>query len=424
MWLGHFQDNLRAAYELPRNAPNLPELYTNWISTKMEPGPTRTVYDNLTEEVKDDWQLLEPALDAAFRNESEEREFMTRMDAYQRSKGQSLREYRDELVRRMDKYRAALRQVQQEWDREAIHRFRVGLKNPLMDAQVLLHCQGDAATLEEAFALITNWENTLSHLEKQGGERGAISTGPLVSTLIGIPVLAPNEPVNLGSLQDPTSMEQVKNQMKQHEMKITGLVAGMKTMDDKFGGLTEGLSDLSKEVKEGFHLFMSKLETALPAYPTPYPMYRQNSAPRGNIRPVAPFRGNANMYNQRVARGLTGGPGYLNNQVRSAPRQPGPVRSIFNDRKPQTMAAMGEERSQQDRTFEDSNQQSQPREDIAQRSQQEDQPQPQMNSVGDPIEAGMFNMGYGWQEGDTQQAEAMGYDSNPNGTYNYSSHPF
>ena len=123
MWLGHFKDNLRATYELPRNAQNLPELYINWVSTKMEPRPTRMVYDNLTDEVKDDWILLEPALDAAFRNESEEREFMTRMDAFQRSKGQSLREYRDELVRRMDKYRAALRQVPAEWEREAIHRF-------------------------------------------------------------------------------------------------------------------------------------------------------------------------------------------------------------------------------------------------------------------------------------------------------------
>ena len=156
------------------------------------------------------------------------------------------------------------------------------MKNPLMDANILLHCQGDEATLDEAFALITNWENTLSHLEKQSGERGATATEPLVATLTGIPTLTPNNPVNIGSLQETTSMEHVRNQLKQHEMKITGLAAGMKTMDDKMGGLTEGLGGLAKEVREGFH----KLET-LSTNPNPRPIYRPNAP----LIPTPPLEG-------------------------------------------------------------------------------------------------------------------------------------
>jgi hypothetical protein len=53
MWLGHFQDNLRAAHELQQNDATLPDLYANWVSKKMEPGPTRTIYDNLPDNVKD-----------------------------------------------------------------------------------------------------------------------------------------------------------------------------------------------------------------------------------------------------------------------------------------------------------------------------------------------------------------------------------
>jgi hypothetical protein len=60
----------------------------------------------------------------------------------------SLREYRNQLVSRMDKYRANLRQIPAEWEREAIQRFRLGLKNKFMKANILIHCSGDAVTLE------------------------------------------------------------------------------------------------------------------------------------------------------------------------------------------------------------------------------------------------------------------------------------
>ena len=91
-----------------------------------------------------------------------------------------------------------------------------------------------------------------------------------------------------------------------------------------------------------------------------------------------------------------------------------PDRPVYSDIRPQTMGAMAENRNQQDP----------PRENIAQDPQQEEQSQVWMNPNVDPMDAGMFDMGYGWQESDTHLAEAMGYDSNPNGTYNYSSHPF
>jgi hypothetical protein len=125
-WLQHFQDIVRAAYELPRNDGNLPVHYANWITTKMDPGPTRTVYDNLPDKVKDNWPLLEPALEEAFKNEDEEREFISRLD---------------KLRRRVNKYRAALGAVPEEWEKEAIHRFRLGLKNNFMDANILMHCR-------------------------------------------------------------------------------------------------------------------------------------------------------------------------------------------------------------------------------------------------------------------------------------------
>jgi truncated hemoglobin YjbI len=223
-WLQHFQDNVRAAYELPRNSAELPAHYANWISTKMDPGPTRTVYDNLIDGVKDDWALLEPALDEAFKNEDEGREFTSRLDAYQREKGQALREYKDELRRRMDKYRGALRAVPAEWEREAIHRFRSGLKNKFMDANILMHCSADDATLNQAFEFTQNWENTLSHMTSQNQNRGEVE--PLVAAMKGLPIPAQDNPVNISTMQMPVptnhkdeTMDHMQNQLKQQQFR-------------------------------------------------------------------------------------------------------------------------------------------------------------------------------------------------------------
>jgi hypothetical protein len=46
------------------------------------------------------------------------------------------------------------------------------------------------------------------------------------------------------------------------------------------------------------------------------------------------------------------------------------------------------------------------------------------NPMADPDHNGMFNTGWGWQEDASNSAAALGYDSNPNGTFVYSTHLF
>jgi hypothetical protein len=52
------------------------------------------------------------------------------------------------------------------------------------------------------------------------------------------------------------TMDHMQNQLKQQQMKITGLEAGLKTMDDKMDGM-------KNELKEGFHQIETSLSVAL-----------------------------------------------------------------------------------------------------------------------------------------------------------------
>ena len=86
------------------------------------------------------------------------------MDAHQRMPGMSLRTYKDGLLQKMNKYQSGLAAVPAEYQRVAVQRFREGLNNKLLSANIMMNCIGEKEKLEDAFNLATNWENTMSHL--------------------------------------------------------------------------------------------------------------------------------------------------------------------------------------------------------------------------------------------------------------------
>jgi hypothetical protein len=144
----------------------------------------------------------------------------------------------------MDKYRANLRQIPAEWEREAIQRFCLGLKDKFMKVNVLMHCSGDDAMLEQAFNIIASWENTLSHLKNQNNPQGATAAESIAAKITGIPTLEDKDPVTIATWSDhkqPISTnepnEQMKNQLKQHRTEISGLQTEMKDTNSKVEGI-------------------------------------------------------------------------------------------------------------------------------------------------------------------------------------------
>ena len=58
---GHQSTRIRSG--LPIGDQELPGLYLDFISTKLEAGPTRQAYDNLPNAAKTSWDVLKTALE-------------------------------------------------------------------------------------------------------------------------------------------------------------------------------------------------------------------------------------------------------------------------------------------------------------------------------------------------------------------------
>ena len=134
-------------------------LFTTWLPTKLEVGSERSVYEQLPQTTKDDWALLRSALFRAFKDESEEISFLSNENAWRRTQGMSLSDFRNGLISRLDKYQPALRNVTTEWERAAVRRFRAGLNNPILESHILLNCLGPKHTLQAAYEQACIWEN-------------------------------------------------------------------------------------------------------------------------------------------------------------------------------------------------------------------------------------------------------------------------
>ena len=250
-WKTYFRDNVRATFNLRNDADDMDELCASWISTKLEPGPTRSVYENLDQTTKEDWTELDKALTAAFTDDKERLDFLSRMNAHKRTQGMSLRTYKDTLLTKMDMYQKELKGVPSEWERTALQRFREGLNNPLLSANIMMNCIGDSATLESAFQLAMSWENTLSHLGKQ--DSSSNGTNPLVSAMMGIPTMGGLQMASTSNDQQPECrLAHMETKIKQNEMSIAEVKAGVNQLQTSFadmsGTIAKGFQDLRNDM--------------------------------------------------------------------------------------------------------------------------------------------------------------------------------
>ena len=183
LWIVNFIDTVRATNGLTATDPRLDGLCLNWLSTKLEVGPTRSVYDNLDDGIKNNWTALRNALSRAYKDDTEEIRFLSRDDAWKRTDGMSLMDYKNGLLHGMTKYQADLRTVQGEWDRTAVRRYRAGLQNPVLEAHILMQCTGANHTLAHAHNIATNYENTLNTISQSGSSLSMPNMATMLSIL-------------------------------------------------------------------------------------------------------------------------------------------------------------------------------------------------------------------------------------------------
>ena len=411
-WVSIFKDNVRASHGMQPGDAGLNAQYVNWITTKLEPS-ARAVFDSLTPEIRGDWTQLEPTLSEAFTDEHEKLEFLSRMDSFQRAPNMTLREYKNELQRRMYKYQPLLREVPAEFNRSAVQRFREGIKDLALAAHLMMNCKGDRETLEHALEAAISWETTFKHFVHKDQE-DAIQNGAkaLMGTMFGIPHMTMS-PMEAPKGPDPIS--DLRTKVKEHELSIAELKAGQALTNDRIDSMEKTVRDdiqkLTKAVNVGFantnpRQQFNPQNSQPQVFTRPYtdPQNFQSQAPRPQaprnyqsqaFRPQSPQNFMPRPQRQRhpIIPGPTGGPGFIDNK----PRQ-----STCNSARPLAPMEMG-----------------------LNNPEQAVQPEPEIQYFPNPLTEGLpqigaFDMGSGWtQMGDYGNAETQNYDTNPTGTYSY-----
>ena len=399
-WLSVFRDNVKAVNRLTdADEDRINDLCKVWIPTKLEVGSTRSVYDNLDTTVKADWAMLKDALSKSFRDDTEMIAFLNNEGAYRRLPGVSLRDFKNGLIMRMEKYMSGLKDVPQEWERTAVRRFRAGLDNPILAAHILMSCTGTKHNLESAFDVAVNYENTISTLNQSDGAKAA---DPTMASMLPIPAfsalsLEPPQFSVLSSHQEKR-VEALETGQKKQEMDITEIKANV--MDVK-----ENIKEIKQEITRPkvFQRQFFRPQTR-PPYPAPRaPM--QSSSFRSYYPNLNRFAGSRPQYMP----GLSGGPGYVTHQPALAGQ-----RALFKPNGQTDKPALEQKQEAQGASGTV----------VGAVEARDDGNIDQISFPNPNLQAGSYDFGQGWVGDEGSEAASLGYEPQPDGVFVYSEVPF
>jgi hypothetical protein len=424
LWVATFEDTVRMAYNLARDHADLNGHFLNWISTKLNPD-ARTAYTQLPANTRADWLLLRAALIDTFSDEHDRLEFLSRMDSFQRKPDMSLKEYRNQLLQKMNRYQQALIAVPEEFQRTAVQRFRDGLGDKAMAAHIMMMCRGDRQTLNDAFETASSWEATMKHCLREDPNLTKAQARPLLGTMYGLQAaMAPIEqnqdnqaanPRVLAATSEP--LNDLATKVKEHEMGIAELKAAQTLTNDNLTGLRNDVQGIVRTMNQGFGISANPQQPR--PYPGPqfpgaqYPRPRQPSFPiRGGYTPGPQYGYATNPRPPRtIVQGLTGGPGYVNRPLSLATPNPRPLAPIeAPPAEPVQYLTI-----------------QQPTQQTAHDHKTQDQghvPYYSNPNIPQLPEMGAFDTGFGWSNSEHNTSTIEGYDLQPTGAYSYGSQHF
>ena len=404
LWVVTFIDNVRAVNGLTATDARLNNLCLNWISTKLEVGPTRSVYDNLPQTAKANWPALKQALSDAYKDESEEILFLSRDDAWKRN-GMPLIDFKNGLLHRMQKYQPDLKTVQGEWDRTAVRRFRAGLQNPYLEAHILMSCVGNNNNLDHAYSVAANYENTLQTLGQSGNKMV-----PNLATMFNVPQTA--------ALAEAPQFSALSPFQEKVNDRLVALETASKKQELDVSELKAGLTEVRDGVKTIKEEIVQNKFSARPVYQRPLrPLYPVVRAPVSSYaRPQYQYQSQAPR--PRVVPGLTGGPGYLSHQPTPITQQGHQPQRLAQETYTNPSPQIGPNRASSQGQTQASGPVLAAAEDC---EQKHDTQAPFANPN---LQYGYYDAGYGWTGTDLNDASAQGYDLAPDGVYVYSDMPF
>ena len=309
-WVKLFEDSIRASNNLAEaDQARFAALCVQWLPAKLEAGSARLVFESLEQNVKNDWTLLKPALSDAFKDKAEEISFLNDEKAWTRS-GKSLRDYKNGLVLRMDKYQKNLRQIPDEWNKTAIRRFRAGLEDQFLDAHILMGCVGENRTLEHAFDIACSIENTVQTLKQSNSLQKTLPQN--LASMLTFPQLSSlsTESPQLSALsaqgeKNEKRLEAIETSIRKGELDNSELKASLTEMRESIKEMKNDMAQDRMYRQTTMHrpfrpMYVPNRATGQTYSRPSYPQYRAQYP-----RPQGP---------PGIVSGLTGGPGFVTRQ--------------------------------------------------------------------------------------------------------------
>ena len=407
-WVCMFVDTIKAVNNLTdsqADVTRLNALSLSWLPTKLEHGSARSAYDNLPQDQKDTWPTLKNALSKAFRDTSDEIAFLNSESHWRRTPGMSLRDYRNGLVVRLDKYMSGLRGVDQEWNRAAVRRFRAGLDNPIIAAHILMQCTGDKHTLEEAFSIAVNFENTLTTLN---------NSATVAPTLAGMLPVA-----QMAALADPPQMNVLQSQSQPQDRRFEAIETSVRKSELDMSELKSAITEVKEGMKDIKTEFDNLRQAPQPQYQRQArPYFPMSRMPLANSPPRPYFYGRQMGARPGITPGLTRGPGFANAPQRpyvNAYQQTYPAPDPFGSRMGRQMTdvkfpTQGASAPSMGAMESKGQGQGQGKDSVSQES---------FTFPNPNLRSGNHDVGYGWVDCELSGAVDDGYDIMPEGAYGF-----
>ena len=336
----HFSATIKATYNfnLPADEDALAAACCNWLPSKLEPGPTLVAYQSLDDATKDDWDALRDALGIAFDDDTERESFLADVASFRRG-DKGLVEYKNELLRRIGLYQPDLAQVPTEYQRQAVARFIEGLDSIELKRKLRKHCKRDKLNVEEAFNYAVDTEAAdLQTKLREGDAAAAFSEQSFASANLPASEAKPKEVLNRSD--DGTSrqirgiQEEVQSlhaKQKITEMQINELTARAALTDDRImivskevGQVAVNVAKLESTVDKRLSNIESLIRANQSGNTGGHSYNNQNGFSNVQYRRPSNFGGQGGLPYNQLPRpqyqsrlpSLTGGVGYVNNQVR------------------------------------------------------------------------------------------------------------
>ena len=315
------------------------------------------------------------------------------------------------ILHRMNKYQAGLKAVPAEWERTAVRRFLAGLEDPVLSAHILMTCRAENHTLDHAYSVASNYENTIKTITDNGTKQVL----PNMASMLNIPQMAslslePPQFSVLSPSQEKTNerLEALETAAKKHELDVTEVKAGLSEV-------REGLSQIKEEMTQ------SKIARSFVGYPRAAyqqqvkPMYPMARMPQPSSRTYVP---GSYATRPRIVPGLTGGPGYVANPQAAFTSQSNPQPQRSN---PQNLP----NQSTQIGGRSNPNFPQRPPGPVFNAMGDSNASQERLDQFANPnLQYGSHDLGHGWTYADVNDAVSHGYDAAPEGMFVYSDMPF